>query len=184
MEQCCAFVKLKLRQCSLPVSIITDDNLHVCAKHTNYTLNDHERYNAKFIEKQKIDQIRKENKETNEKLLKEHVGDIPLHNKLGLIIKFALIDKDDYEKVKLYNWCRLNGYARSTIDGKDILMHHFITGKPKEDYVIHHMDHNGLNNKRENLKIVSISQNNQHKFKEEGKTSKYKGVYFEKRNDK
>jgi RNAse (barnase) inhibitor barstar len=58
-------------------------------------------------------------------------------------------------------------------------MHQFLLGKPKnENNVIDHIDNNGLNNTRENLRFTTYSGNNQNKKKLNEGTSKYFGVHF------
>ena len=103
--------------------------------------------------------------------------------------KVALVDDEDYELVKQYKWCavfhRHTWYAYANtkqIKGKKsqtIRMHRLILGlgfgnKLKSD----HIDGNGLDNKRQNLRICNNQQNCSNK-KIYGKgTSKYKGVYW------
>jgi hypothetical protein len=51
--------------------------------------------------------------------------------------------------------------------------------------VVHHEDGNGLNNTKENLRIVTVSENNKYVRKRgRAASSKYKGVSLEKRNGK
>lgn len=92
----------------------------------------------------------------------------------------ALVDDEDYERVNQYPWSIARGkysiYAQSRIlvNGiyKAIQMHTFITDNKISD----HMDHDGLNNQKSNLRNCTNSQNlcNRRKFK--NKSSKYKGV--------
>jgi HNH endonuclease/AP2 domain len=58
-------------------------------------------------------------------------------------------------------------------------MHHLVLGRPPEGYETDHINRNGLDNRRSNLRFVTRSYNNQGK-KYEGKTSQYTGVswYF------
>jgi hypothetical protein len=102
----------------------------------------------------------------------------------------ALVDDQDYELVSQYPWYALeklkaghrpNGpYALSHIysDGRDtnILMHTLITGWPLVD----HIDHDGLNNQRHNLRSATDSQNGANRRPQQGCSSAYKGVYWHK----
>src|SRR5260370_39084577 len=56
-------------------------------------------------------------------------------------------------------------------------LHHYVCGYPLKGYEVDHIDGNGLNNQRSNLRIVTRRQNmqNQHGV---SKTSKYPGVYW------
>lgn len=74
------------------------------------------------------------------------------------------IDKDDLEKVKQYKWC-LNdfGYARSY----KIRLHQLIIGK-KEGLEIDHINHNRLDNRKQNLRHCTRSENNINRTKQGG----------------
>lgn len=101
--------------------------------------------------------------------------------------EIALVDDGDYESVSKYRWSvQKHGktfYAVHTIPHpkkKRIFMHRFITGVTDTKIVIDHIDHNGLNNQRNNLRKCTQSQNmiNKAGF---GK-SNYKGVYKNSKN--
>lgn len=79
----------------------------------------------------------------------------------------ALVDDEDYERVTAFNWCAMttrtgHTYAhRSTWDGsrvRTILMHRFILGAPRHKQV-DHFNGRGLDNRRENLRLASRSEN-------------------------
>ena len=57
-----------------------------------------------------------------------------------------------------------------------IMMHKFIMNAPK-GMCVDHINHNGLDNRRENLRICSYSQNAQNKRRRVDSRSGYKGVY-------
>lgn len=81
-----------------------------------------------------------------------------------------VIDKDDYENVSQLNWCVTSvGYIASTqyVDGikKLLLLHRFIMNVPyfpgkgaKE--TVDHINRNPLDNRKENLRVVSQSEQN------------------------
>ena len=87
--------------------------------------------------------------------------------------KFTLVDDEDYELVNKYNWYFGAGYARSM---EKILMHRLIM-KAKKGQMIDHIDGNGLNNQRSNLRFCTHSQNMANKKGFKNTSSKYKGVY-------
>ena len=98
------------------------------------------------------------------------------------IDKFAIIDFDDYSIVSKYKWQVSKGknglfYARhSAATGKSFRMHRLILNVPKGMDVDHH-DHNGLNNRRSNLRICTNTQNQANRRKTNNTTSsKFKGV--------
>jgi hypothetical protein len=93
--------------------------------------------------------------------------------------QFAIIDAPDYHKVSKYQWWvhkrRNNSYAATHHNGRYLYMHRLITSAPKGLFV-DHIDHNGLNNTRKNLRICTAKQNRYNCRPNKGSTSKYKGV--------
>jgi len=97
--------------------------------------------------------------------------------------KVALVDDKDYEELSKLKW-----YAQK--DGKTyyamyrspsrkcVAMHRGIMN-PNPGFQVDHIDGNGLNNIRENLRVVTHRQNcyNRHFVRSE---SGYKGVFFRK----
>ncbi len=61
-------------------------------------------------------------------------------------------------------------------------MHRMIMGEPKGMFV-DHIDGNSQNNRRSNLRICTPAQNLQNQ-RPKGGTSRYKGVYFHKKDNK
>ena len=95
--------------------------------------------------------------------------------------KFALVNEDKFEELSRYNW-HLNGqgYASSGIKGRIIRMHRFILNIPKETEV-DHINHNRLDNRKENLRFATRSQNNWNRSLNKNNTSGYKGVSWNKK---
>lgn len=101
----------------------------------------------------------------------------------------AIVDDEDFEKVNQYKWyCQVIGnnkyaYRTERIKGTKkkatILMHRLILGVIK-DMEVDHIDMNGLNNSRSNLRICTHTENNRNKRLNKNNTSGYKGVYFDK----
>lgn len=94
--------------------------------------------------------------------------------------KVALIDDKDYELVSKLKW-RLHGrgvnlYARTSLDGKKPMMHRLILNPPS-GMDVDHINHNGLNNRRYNIRICTRTQNQANSKPRKG-TSKYKGVLW------
>ena len=108
--------------------------------------------------------------------------EIPLRNKDKVVTDHTSVSPEDYDTVNKSRWYKnLEGYVRNDKLG---LLSHFIHGKPREGYVIDHIDHNPLNNTRENLREITYSQNAQNRMKNKKivSTSKYIGVSFNKDN--
>lgn len=95
----------------------------------------------------------------------------------------ANVDKYDYDKVISHKWTVLvmkhTKYAQTMIDGKHIYLHRFIINPSKKQF-IDHIDGDGLNCSRTNLRVCSHSENmrNQRIQKKANKVSKFKGVFF------
>ena len=66
----------------------------------------------------------------------------------------ASVDESDYEWLSRYKWHYKNGYAARSEDGVRIWMHDMILGVNQS---IDHIDRNGLNNSRSNLRLASHS---------------------------
>ena len=99
-----------------------------------------------------------------------------------------LFDDEDYELVSNFKWSITSSvaskthYARCTKN--NILMHRLILNAPK-GVMIDHIDGNGLNNQKNNLRFCTNAQNQYNSTKNRtGKTSIYKGVDFCKKTQK
>lgn len=94
--------------------------------------------------------------------------------------KIAFIDDEDCELVSRYKWfikpTTNTFYAMAKINGRSVSLHQFLMGE-KEGYYTDHIDRNGLNNQRANLRWATWSQNlmNQ-QIQKVSKSSCYKGV--------
>jgi hypothetical protein len=107
----------------------------------------------------------------------------------------AIIDDEDYHLVEGKRWVVLNSksnkhnyYARGVgtskrVSGRQttiksgVLMHRLIMGVSDPNIHVDHINGNGLDNRRQNLRIVTRSQNCRNK-RAHGR-SKYLGVYFD-----
>jgi hypothetical protein len=94
--------------------------------------------------------------------------------------RYAIIDAADYERVAQYKWCTFGSgerlYACRNCKGKMIFLHRFLTNAPKGK-VVDHIDGNGLNDRRENLRVCTHRQNS-HNARPFGKASRFKGVWW------
>lgn len=108
---------------------------------------------------------------------------------------FALVDDEDYRMLSKHKWHTNikphTTYARSTVrisdnKQKTIYMHRMVMGlmDAPSDICIDHMDGDGLNNRRNNLRITDNSGNQQNlrKRSPQNWTSIYKGVHYKNHN--
>ncbi len=100
--------------------------------------------------------------------------------------KFAIVDADDYEKLRKYKWYARKSlrtyYAVCYISGpkylsrRNVYMHHLVIDIP-DGMCCDHINHNGLDNRKANLRAATQLQNlwNRRKYKSYAH-SVYKGV--------
>ena len=98
--------------------------------------------------------------------------------------KFALVDDEDYEELMKYRWnVSSKGYAtRGKVeDGvyKMIRMHRVIM-KAGTVLFVDHINHNRLDNQKNNLRFCTHQENSMNQKKRKNATSKYKGVHWRK----
>jgi hypothetical protein len=95
--------------------------------------------------------------------------------------KIALVDDEDYERINSRKWLVMkcangNGYkARGWINGKMTLMHRFILSV-SEASVVHHINHDTLDNQKVNLRVCTSQQNTWHRLCRPHSLSRFKGV--------
>ena len=94
--------------------------------------------------------------------------------------RYAIVDYADYERLSSFKWhlfkSRGNFYAVRTHRRQNVFMHRFIMNFPPNS-IVDHINRNGLDNRRSNLRIVTNRQNcwNSSRGINVG-SSKYKGV--------
>lgn len=101
---------------------------------------------------------------------------------------FAIIDEADYPLVSGYRWVpairNKTTYAiadKPSSNGKrqSVLMHRLLTDVPA-DRDVDHINENGLDNRRENLRVATKGQNAANAGLKASNTSGYRGVSFNK----
>ena len=106
--------------------------------------------------------------------------------------KFALIDDKDYNYLSQWKWTAFKDSTTGTyyakrgqmVDGKykRIALQNEIV---KTGLLVDHINGNGLDNRRCNLRVATYSQNSINRPKNKGKyTSQYKGVFLNKQSGK
>lgn len=106
----------------------------------------------------------------------------------------VLIDDEDHELVSKYRWHlkpskgKHSPRVRTSISGDQttLMMHRLIMGLSKyDDLQVDHINGNGMDNRKCNLRTCTGSQNNANrKHLATGKTSKYRGVSLSKTDGK
>lgn len=99
--------------------------------------------------------------------------------------KFAWVDDQDYDLVKDYHWHIKPGrdceYAKTSTN---LLMHRLILGVTDSKTDVDHIDHDGLNNRRSNIRVCTRAQNRMNSFPNVNSSSHYKGVSWSKDRSK
>jgi hypothetical protein len=122
---------------------------------------------------------------------------IPLYGK-DKILAYAIIEKEDLELVSKYRWYRqishsdrktkqrssYRAWAHDIDLKKGVLSRKFIVSMGRlimragEGEVVDHINHNTLDNRRSNLRVCSVKQNNKNISVTSLNTSGFKGVSF------
>ena len=96
--------------------------------------------------------------------------------------KYAIVDAADYEWLNQWKWCAARTgnlwYAYRKHHGKTIRMHQLIM-KPPKGKVVDHINGNGLDNRRANLRVCTRRENawNHGRCKKEDASSQFIGVH-------
>jgi hypothetical protein len=106
----------------------------------------------------------------------------------GGVIVYAKVSPDDYEWLAQFPW-RINtgGYARRSKrvgnrQRPEFVMHREIMGLAKGDGLqVDHINRDRLDNRRENLRIVTMEENNRNVSPCRNSTSRYRGVCWYKK---
>jgi hypothetical protein len=101
--------------------------------------------------------------------------------------KVALVDDEDFEELNQFKWCANKmgktfyaerGY-RCSGKSKTELMHRQILNAPS-GMEVDHINHNTLDNRRENIRICTLMQNRRNRKRTIGGSSRFKGVSWNK----
>lgn len=105
--------------------------------------------------------------------------------------KFAIVDSDDYERISLNKWIfkpkgAFGGYAQrgQRTDGKrtTVMMHREIL-QVADNLVVDHINHNGVDNRKANLRPATTLQNTWNNLRKRGK-NRFRGVLWNKAEKK
>lgn len=105
--------------------------------------------------------------------------------------QFAIVDDEDFEYISQWKWYAAKQpktfYAARTIRSKHgkitVWMHRVINGTPI-DKLTDHIDGNGLNNRRKNLRNASHQDNMLNNVRHKIGSSKYRGVSWHVRTNR
>lgn len=117
---------------------------------------------------------------------------VPLRDRAGKVVASSIVDSVDLPDLQRHTW-RLQQnltrgrivkqYAYAQINGRRIFLHRLLLSSP-ENREVDHIDSDGLNNRRSNLRLVTTAQQMQNKKSYHGSTSRYRGVHWSKQRGK
>lgn len=96
---------------------------------------------------------------------------------------YALVDDEDFEWLNQWKWHISNEYATRQEKRKNILLHRIILNTPQGMYT-DHINGNGLDNRRNNLRVCTRSENQMNRKLQKNNTSGYKGISWNKRKER
>lgn len=98
--------------------------------------------------------------------------------------KYIKVSEEDYKMLSQYSWTiEKSGrrfYAATRINDVKIRMHRLLL-QPKKTQQVDHINHNGLDNRRENIRFSTHIQNMRNRERTNKRKQRYKGVCYHKR---
>ena len=103
--------------------------------------------------------------------------------------KFTIVDDEDYEYLNQWKWsAKWNNKTKSfyavTYNKRKCIYMSRLVMKATEEMQVDHIHHNGLDNRKSNLRICTQGQNMLNKKKYRNSFCNYKGVSIGNNNDK
>lgn len=115
---------------------------------------------------------------------------VPITKRDGTVRAHVLVDDDMVDEVQRWCWqidgwgyVRRNRYVAGT-GGKyeTLLLHRVVLGLERGDErVVDHVNRDTLDNRRSNLRIVTVAQNGQNVSAQRGSSSRFRGVSWDSR---
>lgn len=91
----------------------------------------------------------------------------------------TIIDAEDFEFVSQWKWCAIRGHSTDYVSrrhGKtSVTLHRVLLNAPAGVHV-DHRNSNGLDNRRENIRLCTPAENRRNSQKSKGGSSEFKGV--------
>ncbi len=74
-------------------------------------------------------------------------------------LQFMLVSERDYPIISKYRWYLKDGYVVTSIAGKRVKMHTMVRGAASDGFETDHINRNRLDNRYENLRLITRQQN-------------------------
>ena len=112
------------------------------------------------------------------------MSSIALYSRDGEVRAYTLLDRADFDAVCHLRWYFDGKYAATRIDGRPVRLHRFLFGlQPGDKRTVDHINHDCLDNRRANLRVVSHAENCRN-ARSQGGASQYRGVIWDKTRKK
>jgi len=99
--------------------------------------------------------------------------------------KYALVDNENFEWLNQWKWkFDSTGYAAKTVYPKGKVYMHQVINETVDGFVTDHINRNKLDNRRENLRTVTYTENLRNTGLRNTNTSGYKGIYWWRKRNK
>lgn len=128
-------------------------------------------------------------KESHKHMKREKENIYDLSGEYGIIYdenkkNCGYFDLENYDLIKNYYWYFSNGYLRAKSDGETILMHRLVMSLGHNNMHVDHINHLTFDNRKMNLRVCTCSENHMNNKIPTNNKSGYKGVYYDKANNK
>lgn len=135
-----------------------------------------------------LDNIPRTNSDLNDFSIVNDVAIFNLYNQKNIKVAEFKIDAEDIRKVQYKKW-RMNawGYVVSGNNTKTrptIFLHRLICNNPDCKFMVDHINHNTLDNRKCNLRVCSQSENMSNSSISKRSSSGFCGVFFDKQRRK
>jgi len=112
----------------------------------------------------------------NEIVVKNNYAEIVLYNRDSIEISRTIIDKEYINKIKNHKWyLTAAGYVECKNRKEKLILHRFIMNA-SGGFVVDHINHNKLDNRKCNLRICTHQQNSCNSIRKVNNTGKMYGV--------
>jgi len=135
---------------------------------------DHIRLHGKILKRTRFD--------PNDFMFEDNICKIHLYDYHGNKITEAIIDKEDYKKIK--NRKRHISKGGYVVDNNKIILSRFLIDLNDNNYFVDHINMNVLDNRKCNLRICTNSKNQMNRGKQNNNTSGFKGASWHKMHNK
>ena len=102
--------------------------------------------------------------------------------------KVTVVSDEDFEMLSKCKWHAVftkgHWYVKSVVDGQQVYLHRFLMKPKSSKILVDHINGNGLDNRRENLRFATKQENLRNRGIQKNTTSGFRGVSLHKQTGK